>query len=93
MLSATMSTGQDSSTIVDRDELERAFARLSMDHRVVIAMRFLLDQSPEEIGETLGLSRRTVYSRLKRAVHAMRAAVEADSRLPPTAYGHPETSR
>lgn len=68
--------------IADRDQLERGFARLSMDHRVVLVMRFLLDMSPEQVGEALGISRRTVYSRLKRAMAAMRAALEADSRAP-----------
>lgn len=66
--------------LVERDQLERGFATLSMDHRVVIAMRFLLDMSPAEIAVTLGISRRTVYSRLKRAVPAMRAALESDER-------------
>lgn len=71
-----------SGTVIDRDQLERGFARLSMEHRVVIVMRYLLDMSPEQIGETLGIGRRTVYSRLKRAARAMRAALEADSRSP-----------
>ena len=67
-------------TVVERDRLERAFARLSIDHRVVIVMRFLLDMSPEQMAEILDVPRRTVYSRLKRAVPAMRAALEADAR-------------
>ena len=67
-------------SIADRDLLERGLQQLSMDHRVVIVMRFLLDMSPEQVAETLGIPRRTVYSRLKRAVPAMRAALEADSR-------------
>jgi RNA polymerase sigma-70 factor, ECF subfamily len=67
-------------TVVERDQLERAFARLSMDHRVAIVMRFLLDMSPEQMAEILDIPRRTVYSRLKRAIPAMRAALEADAR-------------
>ena len=68
--------------VIDRDQLERGFARLSIDHRAVLVMRFLLDMRPEDIGRTLGVPRRTVYSRLKRAVAAMRAALEADTRAP-----------
>jgi RNA polymerase sigma-70 factor (ECF subfamily) len=67
-------------TVADRDQLERGFRRLSLDHRVVLVMRFLLGMTPEEVGETLGISRWTVYSRLDRAVKAMRAALEADGR-------------
>jgi RNA polymerase sigma-70 factor (ECF subfamily) len=66
--------------VADRDRLERAFAHLSMEHRAVIVLRYLLDMAPERIAETLGIPRRTVYSRLKRAMPALRAALEADSR-------------
>lgn len=66
--------------VLDRDELERGFRRLSVEHRVVIVLRYLLDLPPERIAELLGIPRRTVYSRLKRAMPAMRAALEADAR-------------
>jgi RNA polymerase sigma factor (sigma-70 family) len=66
--------------IEDRDRLERGFARLSADHRVIVVMRFLLDMTPDEIAETLEIPRRTVYSRLKRAMRALRATLEADAR-------------
>ena len=79
-------------SVIERDQLERGFARLSMDHRVVIVMRFLLDMSPERIGETLGIPRRTVYSRLKRAVPALRAALEADSRPAEPRLDRPEAA-
>ena len=70
----------DFGAVLDRDQLERGFRHLSVDHRAVIVMRYLLDLSPEQVAETLGIPRRTVYSRLKRAILAMRAAVEADTR-------------
>ena len=66
--------------VADRDQLERGFRRLSMDHRVVLALRHLLGMTPDEVAETLGLSRSTVYSRLQAATKAMRAALEADAR-------------
>ena len=53
---------------------------LSMDHRVVLAMHYLLGMTPEEVAVTLQLPRSTVYSRLQAAVKAMRAALEADAR-------------
>jgi RNA polymerase sigma-70 factor (ECF subfamily) len=67
-------------SVAERDRLERAFAQLSLDHRSVIVLRYLLDMTPEEVAETLDIPRRTVYSRLKRAMPAMRAALEADAR-------------
>ncbi len=66
--------------VADRDQLERGFRHLSMDHRVVLVLHFLMDLTPEEMAEALGISRWTVYSRLEAATKAMRAALEADAR-------------
>jgi RNA polymerase sigma-70 factor, ECF subfamily len=63
-----------------RDELERAFRRLSGEQRAVIVMHHYLGLSGAEIAETLGLSPGTVRSRLHYARQLMRAAIEADSR-------------
>ena len=51
-----------------------------MDHRVVLALRFLLGMTPQDMAEALDLPQSTVYSRLQAAVKAMRAALEADGR-------------
>ena len=66
--------------IHDRDQLERAFARLSVEHRAVIVMRYLLDMSQEQVAAALDIPLGTVGSRLSRAMAAMRAALEADAR-------------
>jgi RNA polymerase sigma-70 factor (ECF subfamily) len=79
--------------VADRDQLERGFQRLSMDHRVVIVLRFLLGMSPEEVAATLGISRWTVYSRLRAATEAMRAALEADARTVTVATEEQEALR
>jgi RNA polymerase sigma-70 factor, ECF subfamily len=63
-----------------RDELERAFRRLSGEQRAVIVMHHYLGLSGAEIAEALGLSPGTVRSRLHYARQLMRAAIEADSR-------------
>lgn len=72
----------DFETIVHRDQLERGFHRISVEHRAVIVMRHLLDLSYEEIAEALGVAPGTVASRLYRAMEALRGAIEADDRPP-----------
>ena len=67
--------------VADRDQLERGLRTLSMDHRVVLALRHLLGMTPEEVAATLGISRWTVYKRLSAATDAMRAALEAEDRM------------
>jgi DNA-directed RNA polymerase specialized sigma24 family protein len=42
--------------MVDRDRSERGFQQLSMDHRVVLTLRFLLGMTPEKVAETLDLT-------------------------------------
>jgi RNA polymerase sigma-70 factor (ECF subfamily) len=67
-------------TVLDRDQLERGFQHLSVDHRAVVVLRYLVDLTPVQVAEVLGIPRRTVYSRLKRAMPVMRSALEADAR-------------
>jgi len=71
----------DAQTLAIRDELERAFRRLSAEQRTVLVMHHYLGMSGAEIGEVLGLSPGTVRSRMHYARQQMRAAIEADSRV------------
>ncbi len=48
--------------------LDAALARLTPEHRAIVAMRYLLDLTPGEIAAELGLPRGTVNSRLRRAL-------------------------
>jgi RNA polymerase sigma-70 factor, ECF subfamily len=57
-------------------ELGAALARLSPEHRAVVAMRYLLEFTPGEIAELLELPRGTVNSRLRRALDALGATLE-----------------
>ena len=66
--------------IVDRDALRRAFAGLSLEHRVVIVLRHGMDRPIREVAEILGLPEGTVASRLHYALQAMRAAIDAGAR-------------
>ena len=75
-------------SVVDRDQLERGFERLSVDQRAVIVLHYLLDMKLEQVAEALGVRQGTVHSRLNRAMKSLRAALEADSR--PAARPIPE---
>jgi RNA polymerase sigma-70 factor (ECF subfamily) len=63
-----------------RDALDRAFARLSPEHRTVLALRFTLDLPLTEIARTLGVPEGTVKSRLHAASARLRTAYEEDGR-------------
>jgi RNA polymerase sigma-70 factor, ECF subfamily len=62
------------------DELLAALAELSPEHRAVVVLRHLLEYTPGEIGELLGLPRGTVNSRLRRALDQLRPAIEEEDR-------------
>lgn len=70
-----------SSDLVLREQLDRGFGRLSVEHRAVIVLRLYLGLSLDETAATIGIPAGTAKSRLHYAVQAMRAALEADARL------------
>jgi RNA polymerase sigma-70 factor (ECF subfamily) len=74
------SAAEGLSSVVDRDQLERGFRRLSIDHRAVVVLHHYLDLPLEEVAEVLGVPLGTVRSRLHRAMQGLRAAIEADAR-------------
>src|SRR4029450_9346829 len=69
------------SAIADRDQLERGFRRLPPEQRAVLVLHHFLGYAPAEIAETLGIPPGTARSRLHNAHRAIRAALDADSRL------------
>ena len=69
-----------SRTVIDRDELERAFRRLSLNHRAVVVLRHYRHLSMDEIADVLAIPVGTAASRLHYAMRALRSAVEADAR-------------
>jgi RNA polymerase sigma-70 factor, ECF subfamily len=66
--------------LVDRDEVDRAFRRLSPDQRAILVLHHYLGLGLSEIGEVLEVPAGTARSRLHYAHRAMRAAIEADAR-------------
>ena len=70
------------SSVVDREQLERGFRRLSLDHRAVVVLYHYLDMPLDGIAETLDIPLGTAHSRLHHAMRGLRAALDADTRLP-----------
>jgi len=66
--------------LIDRDQLERAFRRLSVDHRAVVVLRHYQHLSLEEVAVALGVPVGTVGSRLHYALRELRSAIQADAR-------------
>jgi len=69
-------------SIEQRDQLERAFRRLSAEHRAIIVLRHYQSWSTAEIARALDLPIGTVSSRLHYGMSALRSALDADAREP-----------
>ena len=72
---------EDATTsIANRDAIDRAFRRLRPDQRAVLVVRHYLGMTDTEAAAALGIPRGTVRSRLSRATDALRSELEADAR-------------
>ena len=65
----------DIARVIDRDELEQAFLRLSVEHRAVLVLTHHVGMSAAEIADVLRIPTGTVYSRLHYGEAAMRDAL------------------
>jgi len=68
------------SSVIDRDQLERGFRRLTLDHRTVVVLHHYLDLPIDRVAEILGIPAGTAHSQLHHAMRALRAALDADLR-------------
>ena len=66
--------------VATREVLNRAFRRLTVEHRAAIVLRHYLGLSVPELADNLAVPLGTAKSRLHHAEQALRAAVEADAR-------------
>ena len=72
-----LSTGDHAGRAEDRAVIGNAIAALSPDHQVVVAMRFYLDLTIEDIAARLGIPSGTVQSRLHYALRRLHGAIDA----------------
>jgi RNA polymerase sigma-70 factor (ECF subfamily) len=67
--------------VAEREQLERAFRRLSVEHRAVVVLHHYLGLPLPEVATKLGIPAGTAKSRYHYAMASLRAAIEADDRL------------
>ena len=63
------------SGVAQRDEIERAFVQLPVDHLAVLVLTHYVGLSAAEVGQVLGIPTGTVYSRLHYGSRMMRIAL------------------
>jgi len=70
----------DYATVDNRDQLERAFRRLTVQQRAVLVFHHYLGLSISEVAARTDIPVGTAKSRLHHASRALRASIDADSR-------------
>jgi RNA polymerase sigma-70 factor (ECF subfamily) len=75
------STADPTVTIDDRDTLDRAFSRLTPEHRAVFVLHHHVGLPLADIADVIGVPVGTVKSRLHHATRSLRAAIVADSQI------------
>jgi RNA polymerase sigma-70 factor (ECF subfamily) len=78
---------EDISAINDRDQLDRAFRRLTVEQRTVLVFHHYVGLPLSEVADHLGIPLGTAKSRLHHATSALRASLEADARTPSSSQG------
>ena len=68
-------------SVDDRDQLDRAFQRLTPEHRAVFVLHHHAGHPLAEIADIVGVPVGTVKSRLHHATRSMRAAIVADEQV------------
>ena len=71
-------TLDDTGRIADRDQLDRALARLEPDARAVVVLHFYLDLPLPQVAAMLGIPVGTAKSRLHRSLGMLRSSIAID---------------
>jgi len=74
----------DYATVDNRDQLERAFRRLTVQQRAVLVFHHYLGLPLPEVAVRIGIPLGTVKSRMHHAKRALRASLDAEARKRPT---------
>jgi len=65
----------DYAAVATRDELDRAFLQLPVEHRAVLVLTHYIGMTATEVSAVLGVPVGTVYSRLHYGIRMMRSAM------------------
>jgi RNA polymerase sigma-70 factor (ECF subfamily) len=76
-----MAGADEAARHADRDEMDRALDRLSVEQRTAVVLHYYLGLSHPEIAGATGQPIGTVKSRLSRALDHLQAALAADARV------------
>jgi len=68
----------DAALVADRDQLDRALARLEPETRAVVVLHFYLDLPLPKVAEMLGIPVGTAKSRLHRSLSVLRSSMAID---------------
>ena len=80
LLPAEQTTEAGILSVNDRDQLDRAFRRLTLEQRAVLVFHHYVGLPLPEVAVRLGIPLGTAKSRLHHATAALRASLEADAR-------------
>jgi RNA polymerase sigma-70 factor (ECF subfamily) len=72
----------DVDRVGDRDEIERAFLQLSVEHRAVLVLTHYVGLPAPEVATMLGIPVGTVYSRIHHGTRAMRTSLVGSPVVP-----------
>jgi RNA polymerase sigma-70 factor (ECF subfamily) len=75
-------SADDVHAVHDRDQIDRAFRRLTLEQRAVLVFHHYLDLPLVEVADRLAIPLGTAKSRLHHATAAFRASLDADARTP-----------
>jgi RNA polymerase sigma-70 factor, ECF subfamily len=75
------SVPDSASHFANREQLDHAFRRLSVEHRTVIVLVHYLGFTHAEAADSMGTPIGTARSRLHYALESMRASMDADARV------------
>jgi RNA polymerase sigma-70 factor (ECF subfamily) len=73
--------GDFTTDVANRDAIDRAFRRLSPEHRAVMVLHHYLALPLAAISDVVGVPVGTVKSRIHHATRALRSALDADDRV------------
>jgi RNA polymerase sigma factor (sigma-70 family) len=67
-------------TVNDRDQLDRAFRRLTLEQRAVLVFHHYVGLTAEQVADRMDIPLGTAKSRIHHATAALRASLDADDR-------------